>query len=271
MFEANPDATILAGGTDVGLWVTKQQRILDTVISLNDAADLRRIDDLGGAIRIAAAVRYADAHVALMALHPQFDDLLRRLGGLQVRNLGTVCGNIANGSPIGDMPPALIAAGAAQCCARAPRGEMPLEASSSPTASRTGSPARFVGRRRPKPAEGRVFHIAKLSKRFDQDISAVCLGLSIGVEDGQVTDARVAFGGMATTPKRAAACEAALTGQPWSRAAAEAAAAALALDFTPITDMRASADYRLEAARNLLIRAHADGPGVREAQAVAYV
>jgi xanthine dehydrogenase small subunit len=128
VFEANPDATMLAGGTDVGLWVTKLHRDLPTIISLNEAADLREIDDLGDAIRIAAAVRYTDAYPVLEALHPAFGELLRRLGGLQVRNLGTVCGNIANGSPIGDMPPALIAAGATLVLRKgAARRELPLE------------------------------------------------------------------------------------------------------------------------------------------------
>ena len=274
IFEHNPDATILAGGTDVGLWVTKQQRILDTVISLNDAADLRRIDDLGGAIRIGAAVRYADAHAALTALHPQLDGLLRRLGGLQVRNLGTVCGNIANGSPIGDMPPALIAAGATLVLRQGPaRREMPLEDFFLAYGQQDRRPGEFVEAVIvPKPAAGRVFHIAKLSKRFDQDISAVCAGISIGVAGGQVTGARIAFGGMAATPKRATACEAALVGQPWTLATVEAAAEALAQDFTPITDMRASAAYRLDAARNILIRAfvETEGNSVRQAQAVAY-
>jgi xanthine dehydrogenase small subunit len=274
MFEANPDAVILAGGTDVGLWVTKQQRILDTVISLNDAADLRTIDDLGGAIRIGAAVRYADAHAALAALHPQFGELLRRLGGLQVRNLGTVCGNIANGSPIGDMPPALIAAGATLVLRKgAARRELPLEDYFIAYGKQDRRPGEFVEAVIvPKPGAGRVFHIAKLSKRFDQDISAVCAGVSIGVADGQVTDARIAFGGMAATPKRAAAAEAALTGQPWTRATVEAAAKALAQDFTPITDMRASADYRLAAAKNMLIRAFLDAEGaasVRDAEPVS--
>ncbi|MDB5423166.1 MAG: FAD-binding molybdopterin dehydrogenase, partial [Phenylobacterium sp.] len=109
--EANPDATILAGGTDVGLWVTKQHRDLAAVISINEVAELRSIEDLGDSVRIGAGVRYADAAGSLGELHPEFGELLRRLGGLQVRNLGTICGNIANGSPIGDMPPALIAAG----------------------------------------------------------------------------------------------------------------------------------------------------------------
>jgi len=263
VLEANPDATVLAGGTDVGLWVTKQQRDLPTVVSLNDAADLRAIDDLGGAVRIGAAVRYADAHATLAALSPEYDELLRRLGGLQVRNLGTVCGNIANGSPIGDMPPALIAAGATLVLRKgATRRELPLEAYFLAYGKQDRRPGEFVEAVIvPKVPTGRIFKIAKLSKRFDQDISAVCMGLSVGVEAGQVTDARIAFGGMAATPKRATAAEAALTGQPWTAETVEAAAQALAQDFTPITDMRASAEYRLDAARNLLRRAFRESAG----------
>ncbi|WP_068877667.1 MULTISPECIES: xanthine dehydrogenase small subunit [unclassified Phenylobacterium] len=272
---AHPDATILAGGTDVCLWVTKQQRILSTLISLNEAADLTGVEDLGDAVRIGAAVRYVDAQPALTALHPEFGDLLRRLGGLQVRNLGTVCGNIANGSPIGDMPPALIAAGATLVLRRgSTRREVPLEAFFLAYGKQDRQPGEFVEAVIvPKIAKGRIFKIAKLSKRFDQDISAVCLGLSVGVEAGKVTDARIAFGGMAATPKRAAACEAALTGKPWTLATIEAAVVALADDFTPLTDMRASAGYRLEAARNMIRRAYLESGGaarVLDAEAVAY-
>jgi xanthine dehydrogenase small subunit len=274
VLEAHPDATILAGGTDVGLWVTKQQRDLPTIVSLNDAADLRAIDDLGSAIRIGAAVRYADAHATLAGLHAEYDELLRRLGGLQVRNIGTVCGNIANGSPIGDMPPALIAAGATLVLRKgATRREMPLEAYFLAYGKQDQQPGEFVEAVIvPKIRAGRIFKIAKLSKRFDQDISAVCMGLSVGVEAGRVTDARIAFGGMAATPKRAAASEAALAGRPWAAETIEAAAQALAHDFTPITDMRASAEYRLDAARNLLRRAFLESAAsrLRETEAVAY-
>ncbi|HKP77938.1 MAG TPA: xanthine dehydrogenase small subunit [Phenylobacterium sp.] len=264
VLEAHPDATVLAGGTDVGLWATKQQRVLPTLVSLNDCADLRTIDDLGEALRIGAAVRYADAHAALARLSPEFDELLRRLGGLQVRNLGTVCGNLANGSPIGDMPPALIAAGARIVLRKgARRRELPLEDFFLAYGKQDRQPGEFIEAvvvR--KPAPGRVFKIAKLSKRFDQDIAAVCLGMSVGVEAGRVTDARIAFGGMAATPKRATACEAALIGKPWARETVETAVAALARDFTPISDMRASANYRLEAAGNLIRRAFLESGGV---------
>lgn len=275
LLDAHPDATVLAGGTDVGLWVTKQHRVLPTVISLNECADLKAIDDLGDALRIRAAVRYADAHAPLAVLHPEFDELLRRLGGLQVRNVGGICGNLANGSPIGDMPPALIAAGATLVLRKGgARRELPLEDFFLAYGKQDRQPGEFIEAVIvKKPATGRIFKIAKLSKRFDQDISAVCLGLSVGVQGGRVTDARVAFGGMAATPKRAAACEAALVGKAWTRDTIEAAVAALARDFTPISDMRASAGYRLEAAQNMLRRAFLESVGagrLREAEAVAY-
>jgi xanthine dehydrogenase small subunit len=275
--EADPEATILAGGTDVGLWVTKQYRDLPTVISINEVAELRRIDDLGDAIRIGAAVRYSDAMAGLGDLSPEFGELLRRLGGLQVRNLGTVCGNIANGSPIGDMPPALIAAGASLVLRQGGTARtLPLEAYFQAYGKQDRRPGEFVEAVIvPKLPANRLFRIYKLSKRFDQDISAVCAGVSIGLHHGKVTDARLAFGGMAATPRRAAAAEAALTGQPWTESAVRAAADALATDFQPIDDMRASAAYRLKAAQNMLVRAWLESAAaaptrVLEAEAVAH-
>jgi len=254
---ANPEATILAGGTDVGLWVTKQHRRLATVISLNEVAELRSIDDLGDTIRIGAGVRYADAAAVLVELHAEFGEMLRRLGGLQVRNLGTICGNIANGSPIGDMPPALIAAGATLVLRRGTEiRTIPLEDYFLAYGKQDQRPGEFVEAVIvPKIAKDRMFRIYKLSKRFDQDISAVCAGISIAVQDGRIAEARIAFGGMAATPTRASACEAALIGKAWTETTVRAGAEALAEDFQPISDMRASADYRLQAAKNLLIKA----------------
>ena len=270
---ARPDATVLAGGTDVGLWVTKQHRCLADIISLNDVAELRRIEDVGDALRIGAGVRYADVHGALADLHPQFDALLRRLGGLQVRNLGTICGNIANGSPIGDMPPALIAAGATLVLRRGDASRtLPLEDYFLAYGRQDRQPGEFVEAVIvPKPAPRQIFKIFKLSKGFEQDISAVCAGISIRLADGLVAEARLAFGGMAATPKRANACEAALTGRPWTLEAVREAAEALAEDFEPISDMRASASYRLQAAKNLLLRAVIDEPvSVRGIEALAH-
>ena len=256
-----PDATILAGGTDVGLWVTKQHRDLTTVISLNEVAELRGIEDLGEAVKIGAGVRYVDAQPVLGELHKDFVELLRRLGGLQVRNLGTVCGNIANGSPIGDMPPALIAAGATLVLREGETTRtLPLEAYFLAYGRQDRRPGEFVEAVIvPKIPANRCFKISKISKRFDQDISAVCAGISIGLDAGIVTEARIAFGGMAATPRRATALESALVGCPWTEAGVTPALAALDQDFQPSDDMRASAGYRLQAGRNLILRAVLEG------------
>jgi xanthine dehydrogenase small subunit len=254
---ACPGATVLAGGTDVGLWVTKQHRALPTIISINEVADLRGVGIEGGVLRIEAGVRYAEAYPALVDLHPEFAGYLDRLGAVQVRNAGTVCGNVANGSPIGDMPPALIALGATLHLRRGlARRSLPLEDYFLAYGRQDRRPGEFVEAVSiPRPAPGRTLRLYKLSKRFDQDISAVAAGISIEVKDGRVADARLAFGGMAATPKRAKACEAALLDELWTEAAVRRACDALAVDFRPISDLRASAAYRLQAARNLLVRA----------------
>ncbi|MCW3837406.1 xanthine dehydrogenase small subunit [Sphingomonas canadensis] len=253
---AHPDARIVAGATDVGLWVTKQLRDLGTVIFIGDVADLRSIAEDEGGLTLGAGVRYSDAHAALARLHPELGELVRRIAGVQVRNSGTIGGNIANGSPIGDMPPALIALGATLVLRRGDaRRTMPLEDFFLEYGRQDRAPGEFVERIHiPRPAPETLVRIAKLSKRFDSDISALCGAFALTIAEGLVTHARVAFGGMAGTPKRAAACEAALTGQPWCEAAVESAAAALAQDYQPLSDLRGSAGYRLAAAANLLRR-----------------
>ncbi|WP_297516125.1 xanthine dehydrogenase small subunit [uncultured Caulobacter sp.] len=250
----HPDATIVAGATDVGLWVTKQRRPLPTLISLAEVAELKRLEDVGEALSIGAGVRYVDALAALGGLYPELGAMMRRLGSTQVRNSGTIGGNIANGSPIGDMPPALIAAGATLVLRQGDaRRALPLEDFFLDYGKQDRRPGEFVAAVLvPKPAAGRLFKVFKLSKRFDQDISAVCGAFSLAIEDGVVTEARIAFGGMAGTPKRALACEAALIGAPWTEATIETAMTALDTDYTPMSDMRASAAYRALSARNML-------------------
>jgi xanthine dehydrogenase small subunit len=250
----HPDATIVAGATDVGLWVTKQRRPLPTLISVSEVAELKTIQETPDDLRIGAGVRYVDAIDVLARLYPELGVMMRRLGSTQVRNSGTIGGNIANGSPIGDMPPALIAAGATLVLRRGgERRELPLEAFFLEYGKQDRRPGEFVEAVVvPKLPAGRIFKVFKLSKRFDQDISAVCGAFSLAIEDSVVTGARIAFGGMAGTPKRASACEAALVGQSWSEATVEAAMAALDTDYAPMSDMRASATYRALAARNML-------------------
>ena len=259
----HPEARIVAGATDVGLWVTKQHRDLGTVIFLGDVADLKTIAEDEAGLTIGAGVRYTEAKATLARLHPDLGELVRRIGGLQVRNAGTIGGNIANGSPIGDMPPALIALGATLTLRQGDtRRTIPLEAFFKSYGVQDRAPDEFVESVHvPRPGTGTIVRIVKLSKRLDSDISAVCGAFAIMVERGQVTGARIAFGGMAGTPARAPACEAALVGQPWSEATIEVAANALAGDYTPLTDARGSSAYRRTAAANLLRRLWAEQSG----------
>ena len=253
---AHPQARIVAGATDVGLWVTKGLRDLDRLVFIADVADLKAIEETPEGVRLGAGVRYAEAHGALARLHPDLGELVRRIGGLQVRSSATVCGNIANGSPIGDGPPALIALGAELTLRSASgRRTMPLEAYFLDYGKQDLRPGEFVESVHvPRPGAGTVIHISKLSRRFDSDISAVLGAFALKVEAGTIAAARVAFGGMAATPRRASGCEAALVGQPFSEATIVAAAEALKADFNPLSDVRGTAAYRIEAAAALLWR-----------------
>ncbi|WP_341505627.1 xanthine dehydrogenase small subunit [Sphingomonas sp. 2378] len=251
-----PDARLIAGATDVGLWVTKGLRDIGTPVFIGDIPELRTILEDTAGVTLGAAVRYAEAHQALARLHPDLGELVRRIGGLQVRNAGTIGGNIANGSPIGDGPPALIALGASLVLRRGEqRRTLALEDYFLAYGKQDRAPGEFVERIHiPRPAPDAVIHISKLSRRFDSDISAVCGAFHLTMQDGIIAKARVAFGGMAATPRRAGGCEAALTGAPLSEDTIARAVAALNEDFDPLTDVRGSAAYRREAAGNLLWR-----------------
>ncbi len=252
--EAHPEATIVAGATDVGLWVTKQLRELERVIFLHRCRDLQQIEVGETEIRVGAGVTIDRLHAAMQERHPSFAEMLRRYGSVQVRGAATLGGNIANGSPIGDSPPALIALGATLHLRKGDtRREMPIEEFFIDYGKQDRAPGEFV-EAVTIPVQPDRLRCYKISKRFDQDISAVCGCFNIRVEDGVVAEARIAFGGMAGIPKRAAHVEKALLGQPWSEETIRAAEEAWAEDFTPMSDMRASAAYRLESARNLLLR-----------------
>ena len=263
LYEQYPDAMLIAGGTDAALRVTKRLEQPSKVISVASVAELKQIRDTGTTLEIGAGVTYSQAFDAIAKLHPDFGELLRRLGSVQVRNAGTIGGNIANGSPIGDSPPPLIALGAEIVLRKGDvRRRIALEDFYIAYGKQDRAPGEFVETIiAPKPAANTSFHAYKLSKRFDQDISAVCGAFHIVRNGGAVQSARIAYGGMAGTPKRARAAEAALAGKPWSETTVRAAMAALDADFIPLTDMRASADYRQRAAKNLLLRAFTEGAG----------
>ena len=254
---AHPQATLIAGATDVGLWVTKGMRRLDPVIHLGRIEALRAISDEGDHLRLGAMANHVAVRKALAAISPQLDEMMRRFGGEQVRNAGTIGGNIANGSPIGDLPPALIALGATLVLRRGSEHRtIPLEAFFLDYRKQDRRESEFVEAVLvPKLPADVLFHVSKISKRFDEDISALCGAFFLRRDpDNRIVEARLAFGGMAGIPKRAKAAEAALLGHHWNEATVVAAIAALAGDFTPLTDMRASAAYRLKVAGNLLTR-----------------
>jgi xanthine dehydrogenase small subunit len=254
--QRSPDALLLGGGTDIGLWVTKQLRTLPKLISTAEVAELQHLSFGESFIEVGAAVPLTDAWAALVREYPQLDELARRFASPPVRNSGTLGGNVANGSPIGDSMPVLIALGTEitlRCGTHTRR--LPLEAFYLDYQKKDLRPAEFlVSLHVPRAAPGHLLASYKLSKRFDQDISAVCAAFQLRREAGVIREARIAYGGMAATPRRAAATEAALIGKPWSPTTLDAACAALAEDFQPLSDMRASAGYRLRTASALLRR-----------------
>lgn len=255
---AHPGATVVAGATDVGLWVTKKLQQLQTVIYVGKVRELLEIktDHEALQLSIGAAVSYTDAMPHIIEAYPDFEELLVRLGATQVRNAGTIGGNIANGSPIGDMPPALIALGAKLVLASS-KGERVIELESFFIAygQQDLKPGECVARiLLPMPVSDLMFRTYKLSKRIEQDISALCVAFAIRLRDGKVHSARICYGGLAATPKRASHCEESLINQPWNEQTIENAMHTLRTDFSPISDMRASADYRILAAGNLLKR-----------------
>ena len=253
-YAEHPGARLVAGATDVGLWATKQLRVLDNVVFLSGLSALDRIEDRGEALWIGANTTIAALRAAMAGPHPGFAELLRRFASEQIRQVATLGGNIANGSPIGDTPPVLIALGAKLVLRRGQsRRQLPLEAFFLEYGRQDRAPGEFVEAVIvPKSAPDLACY--KLSKRFDQDISAVCGAINITREGSKIASARIAFGGMAGVPKRALALEAALIGQPFTEAAIIAALPALAQDFTPLSDLRASARYRMEAAGAMVLR-----------------
>jgi xanthine dehydrogenase small subunit len=260
-YAANPDATLIAGATDVGLWVTKQLRNLPKVAFLNRCHDLQQISVRENSIKIGAGVTMEALLPVLMEYHPSYGEMVRRYASTQVRNAATIGGNIANGSPIGDNPPPLIALRAILDLRQgSDRRAIALEDFFIDYGKQDRAPGEFV-ESITIPREAPALKIYKLSKRFDQDISAVCAAFNITVSDGNVSNARIAFGGMAGIPKRAENVENALIGSPWTEETVAAAMVEFAKDFTPLTDMRASADYRLATAQNMLRRAFLEDQG----------
>jgi xanthine dehydrogenase small subunit len=267
LYAENPSATLVSGATDVGLWVTKFMRDIGPMIFIGHLEDLQTIAETEGELVLGAGVTYTMATGAISRHFPQLDELWMRIGGGQVRNAGTIGANIANGSPIGDTPPPFIALGAHIILRKGnERREVRLRDYFIAYGKQDRQPGEFVESIKiPYLPDGEKLACYKVTKRKDEDISALCGAFRVFVnDDGNVGMVRIAFGGMAATPKRAVAVEEALIGQPWTAATIEAALPAFATDYQPLTDMRASAEYRLLAAQNLLRRFHLETTGDAE-------
>ncbi len=270
LVQKHPDACLLAGGTDVGLWVSKQLRELPVVVYVGDVADMQTVARDDGWLDIGAGVTLSDAIPHLLEHYPAYEELFLRFASPPIRNAGTLGGNIANGSPIGDSMPALIAVGTELVLRKGDATRsLPLDEFYLAYQKTALQPGEFLSRIRiPLPTANRQVRTYKNSKRFDQDISAVCGAYSVALDQGRVSDVRIAYGGLAATPKRALACEKALLGREWNEASVRSAMAALDQDYTPIGDMRASDEYRRKISRNLLYKFFLETSGVTDGASV---
>jgi xanthine dehydrogenase small subunit len=272
VYEQYPDATILAGGTDIGLWVTKQHRELETVIYTGRVAELLELHTSASHLEIGGAVSITAASAVIVAQYPDLDELFRRFASPPIRNAGTLGGNVANGSPIGDSMPALMVLGASLVLRRGDQErELGLDEFYHDYQVNDLQPGEFVACIRvPLARDGLRVASHKWSKRFDQDISAVCTAYSLELDGETVTRFRMACGGLAATIRHAELCEQVINDAPWTVETIDRACAALANDFTPISDMRASADIRLVAAQNLLRRFFMESRGEVEETVYTY-
>jgi len=256
----HPQAQIVAGCTDVGLWVNKMHMDFAQVLDVTQVAELKRVEQYPHHIAIGAAVTLTDAFAALVADRPQLGAFASRFAGLPVRNAGTLGGNVANGSPIGDSMPLLIALGANVVLMAMRRGkivhrELRLEDLYTGYRKNVMAPDEVLAWIKvPKAVEKERSCVYKISKRFEDDISAVCLALNLHIVNGKVAHASIGVGGVAATPVRAVKTQAALLGQPWTADTVMTAMATLRAEFSPISDMRASSAYRTEVLGNLLQR-----------------
>lgn len=258
-----PDARLLAGGTDLSLEITQMLKQLPTLIYVGNVVEMTSIEETDSSYKIGAAVPYSDCRHLIEADYPDFEEIFERLGSMPIRNVGTLGGNIGNASPIGDTPPGLIAMGA-KVHLRRGNSERVISVEDyfidyKVTAQQASEFIQFVEIPKANPAY--QFKMYKISKRIDDDISATCAAFNLKIENGLVSDARIAFGGMAAIPKRASHCEAELTGKPWNEASVKSAMKALDKDFTPLTDVRASADYRMQVSKNLILKCYLELAG----------
>lgn len=259
LYERHPNAKLVAGGTDLALEVTQFHREIETLINVTGVMDMKTIRETEQDIVIGANMPISDCYATLAKYYPDFGHLLHRFASLQVRNQGTIGGNVANASPIGDTPPLLIALNARLKLRKGQQvREIAIDEYFINYKVTVQQPSEFIEQIIiPKPMDSnntQYFSAYKLSKRIDDDISAVCGTFNFTIENDVVTDVRIAFGGMAAIPKRADLCEKALKGKAWNKQTVEEAMAQLSQDFEPLSDFRASKEYRSKTACNMLLR-----------------
>jgi xanthine dehydrogenase small subunit len=265
LLSANPDAKMVAGGTDLSLEITQFLREFPTLVYTGRVAEMLTIVETPESISIGAAVNYNDCKGVLCREYPDLHELIERLGSRQIRNQGTLGGNVGNASPIGDMPPVLIAL-KAELVLRSESGSRTIAVEDyfiryKVTAQRPGEFIESIII--PRAEQGHIFKAYKISKRLEDDISAICAVFHLSIKNGLVAYASIAFGGMAEIPKRAKYCEQALLKQPWNQATIANAMTALAEDYTPISDFRATAAYRTQVSQNLLQRLLLETDGIQ--------
>jgi xanthine dehydrogenase small subunit len=272
LIENHPDATILAGGTDVGLWVTKQHQDLDTVIYTGNVEEMLAVKKTLTHVEIGAAVSLTDAMVPIIEQYPEFEELFLRFASPPIRNAGTLGGNIANGSPIGDSMPALMVVDT-MLVLRSGNRKRPVSISDfyldyQKTALQPGEfLERILVPLRDNDTQVQSY---KVSKRFDQDISAICGAYSLKRNGANIADIKIAYGGLAAVPKRALYCEARLGGLEWNEDTVQTGIDALNEDFSPVTDMRSTAEYRRKVCGNLLKRFYLDTSGIAPPRVYEY-
>ncbi|TDO98856.1 xanthine dehydrogenase small subunit [Marinomonas balearica] len=270
----HPNARLLAGGTDLALEVTQFHRSIESLIYLGNVSELSHIDDTSDTneITLGAAAPLSDCYSVLARYFPDFGELLHRFASLQIRNQGTLGGNIGNASPIGDSPPLLIALGASVILrSRQGSRRLALEDFFIDYKQTALAESEFIEKIIiPKPTSETSFKAYKVSKRLDDDISAVCAAINVEITNTKVTKAILAFGGMAAIPKRATQAEASLLGQEWNSNTIEKACEALATDFSPLSDFRASHQYRTLISQNLLRKYFIERSSEQDAQPQFY-
>lgn len=258
-----PGSFLLAGGTDLGLYVTKRKMHLQTIIQVTEVPELSGITIDPNSVSIGAAVTYSEVLEKLHDHYPSFCEMLLRLGSRQIRNLGTIGGNLVNASPIGDSPPSLVALGArVVISSQSGDREMSLDdffLDYRKTALQPDEILKTIIV--PRLTENLYFRTYKLSKRFDQDISSVCGAYCLRLDGDQINDIKICYGGMAATPKRAHGTEDFLRHKPWHKDTVQSAMLELAKDYAPMSDFRGSADYRSLASQNLLLRFYLESTG----------